>query len=394
MSKKVLQINSVCGIRSTGRICTDIAQELERRGHVCKVAYGRENVPSQYENHAVKIGSGLGVKTHALLSRLFDTTGFHSKRDTKKFIKWIKNYDPDVIHLHNLHGYYLNVDVLFRYLRSCGKKIVWTLHDCWPFTGHCSHFEHCRCNKWESGCHHCPQKKAYPRSVFWDGAKRNYRKKKALFRGVENLTIITPSQWLAGLVKKSFLAEYPVKVIHNGINLEGFKKVDGDFKARYGITEKQVVLGVASSWVEEKGLFDFYKLASALDEQYKVVLVGLSDGQLKDLPNNVIGLPRTNDIEELAEIYSAADVFVNMTRSDTYPTVNLEAQACGCPVITYATGGAPETVGNFAGNIVPQGDVETLVRLIQTTDLKTLCRMNVKSMVETVTDYVELYEST
>lgn len=391
MVEKILQINSVCGIRSTGRICTDIAGVLEKQGKDCKIAYGRESVPERYWKYAVRIGSKLGVKTHATLARLFDSMGFHSRRDTKKFIKWVKGYDPDVIHLHNLHGYYLNLPLLFQYLRKSEKKIVWTLHDCWAFTGHCSHFDFCGCEKWKNGCASCPQKRTYPKSILLDGSKRNYKKKKKLFCGIENLTIVTPSQWLAELVQQSFLGEYPVKVIHNGIDTNRFAAQESDFKKQYGIDGKQMVLGVATSWDHGKGLLDFYKLAGYLGEQYQVVLVGLTETQKKEIPANILGLERTNDIETLAKIYSAADVFVNMTYNDTYPTVNLEAQACGCPVVTYATGGAPETVDCNMENVVPKGNVELVASLIQSADFTKMFKKKAKSITEMVSDYINLY---
>ncbi|MDE7164622.1 MAG: glycosyltransferase [Clostridiales bacterium] len=380
-------INSVCGIRSTGRICTDIAQELENNGHECKIAYGREAVPTRFEKYAVRIGSDFGVNLHAGLSRIFDKSGFYSRRATAKFIKWIKTYDPDIIHLHNLHGYYLNIKVLFDYLKQANKPMVWTLHDCWTFTGHCPYFDMSGCEKWKTGCEHCPQKKQYPVSLVFDNSKKNYLRKKACFTDVDNLTIVSPSQWLKDLVGNSFLREYPVNVIANGVDIEVFKPTNGDFKSRYGLDGKTVILGVAGVWEERKGLNDFIRLAKILDDKYRIVLVGLSDAQLAELPENVIGIKRTNNVSELAEIYTAADVLFNPTYEDNYPTVNLEAQACGTPVITYATGGSGESVPTE--NVVPRGDLQSVIKLLESN----LTVKDVKNTKDFCDEYLSLYNS-
>ncbi len=359
---KVLQINSVCGIRSTGRICTDIAESLEKQGHQCKIAYGREIVPKQYQKYAVRIGSNLSVKNDAFFTRLFDNAGFNSTHATKKFIKWVKEYKPDVIHLHNLHGYYINIKILFDFLAKSNIPVVWTLHDCWAFTGHCAHFALKKCNKWQTQCFQCPSKKSYPKSIFIDASKRNYKIKKRLFTSVPNMTIITPSDWLKSLVEKSFLGKYPVKTIHNGIDLDVFKPTQSDFRAQHGLIDKKIILGVASAWGKGKGLDDFIELSKKLGDEYKVVLVGLTKEQAKNLPKEILVIERTNSVEQLAQIYTAADVFVNLTHNDTYPTVNLEAQACGVPVLTYNVGGSVESVPQ--SNIVNENDIDGMIELI------------------------------
>lgn len=340
---KVLMINSVCGIGSTGRICTDIADALIADGHECKIAYGRSPVPEKYKDISYRIGSEFAVRLNGVKARLFDNEGFNAKRATKKLVKWIKTYNPDVIHLHNLHGYYLNVKILFDYLKTCGKKIVWTLHDCWSFTGHCSYFTLVKCEQWQFHCSYCPQKNSYPKA-FRSKAKKNFDKKRNAFTGVPDLTIVTPSKWLADLVEKSFLKEYPIEVINNGIDLNVFKPTESDFREKYGLQDKKIILGVASVWDKRKGLDDFFELAKIISEDYRIVLVGLNDKQLKRLPKNVIGVKRTNSVAELAGLYSTADVLFNPTYEDNYPTVNLEAQACGTPVVTYPTGGSVESV--------------------------------------------------
>lgn len=360
---KVLMINSVCGIRSTGRICTDIAMELEAQGHEVKIAYGRELVPKQYQKYAIKIGSGIDQKFHAIRTRLMDEHGFGSKSATRSFLQWADEFNPDMVWLHNIHGYYINIEMLFAWIKTRpDMQVKWTLHDCWAFTGHCSHFTVAQCEQWKTHCSHCLQRTRYPSSVIKDNSKENYKRKKAAFTGVKNLTLITPSQWLADLVKLSFLAEYPVEVHYNTIDTAVFKPTTSNFREKYNLQNKRMILGVASVWDERKGLDDFLKLSQMLDDHYTIVLVGVNTRQLKRLPNNILGITRTNNTKELAEIYSAADVFVNLTYEDNYPTVNLEAQACGTPVITYRTGGSPESVP--VENVVDVGDVHTIAEKV------------------------------
>ena len=360
---KILMINVVCGIRSTGRICTDLAMALEKQGHEVKIAYGRENVPEQFKKYAVKIGSDLDVKLHGIKARLYDGAGFGSRRATIKFIKWIKNYDPDIIHLHNIHGYYINIDVLFNYLKTSNKKIIWTLHDCWSFTGHTVYCDTISCERWISGCSHCPLIKEYPRSLT-DRSYQNWIKKKNIFSEVANMNIITPSEWLGERVKKSFLNNYPVDIIHNGIDTSQFYPRKSDFRKRYAIGDKYILLGVSTSWNEMKGFSDFLKISNLLGQEFQVVLVGLTKRQLKNLPNSILGIERTANIKELAEIYSAADLFLNLSYCENYPTVNLESIACGTPVLTYRTGGSPEIIEEYGGIIVDKGDISAVIEII------------------------------
>lgn len=384
---KVLMINSVCSIRSTGRICTDIAKTLKQNGHECKIAYGRENVLEEYKEYAHRISSPSDVKLDALKSRLFDNAGFNSKTATKKFIKWVEEYDPDLIHLHNLHGYYINIEILFEYIKRKNKPVVWTMHDCWAFTGHCSHFVRKNCDKWMTGCHHCPGKRGYPSSILLDNSKKNYLKKKALLSGIENMTIVTPSEWLANLVRQSFLKDTKIQVINNGINTSVFKPTQSDFREKYGLQNKKVLLGVASAWSESKGLYDFIKLSEKLDDKYKIVLVGLTDKQSAEIPSQILTITRTSNIKELAQIYTAADVFINPTYADTYPTVNLEAQACGTPVVTYRAGGSVESVP--PENVVDIGDMDSLLSVATRENLK--IKEDDFSLSQMVNQYINLY---
>jgi len=363
---KVLMINSVCGIGSTGKICTDLASELEGKGHTVKIAYGRGIVPKKYEKYAVRIGNDFDVYEHGIRARIFDCDGFGSKDATKNFIKWVMYYDPDVIHLHNLHGYYINIELLFEYIKNFRKKVIWTLHDCWAFTGHCAHFAFNGCYKWIDGqCVDCQFKNVYPKSILFSNSNLNFLKKEFLFCGVADLTIVTPSKWLANLVEKSFLKNYSIKVINNGIDINIFQPTLTDFKERYDLNNKVVLLGVAFDWGVRKGLDLFVSLAQKLPENYQIILVGTNSNVEKQLPSNIIAVKKTNSQKELAEIYSIADVFLNLTREDNYPTVNMESIACGTPVITFNTGGSIESIDNDTGWIVEQGDIGAIINILQ-----------------------------
>lgn len=386
---KVLMINVVCGIRSTGRICTDLATALEAQGHEVKIAYGRENVPEQFKKFAVRIGSDIDVKIHGIKARLFDGAGFGSKFATIRFIKWVEEYDPDVIHLHNIHGYYINAAILFNYLKTCGKKIIWTLHDCWCFTGHCVYFDYVNCDKWKKQCGNCPQKSEYPARIGPDMSQQHYELKKTLFTGIKNMILVTPSQWLANLISESYMNEYPIKVIYNGVDTSVFKPTESDVKDRYNISNKKIVLGVAAVWDKRKGQSTFIKLAKRLDTIYQIVLIGLNIDQINKLPSNIIGIERTNSIRELAELYSAAYVFVNPTLEDNYPTTNIEAIACGTPVITFETGGSSESARMY-GVSVSKKNIEELVSAIESIDKIMPGDIDIDNK-NTVRKYIELY---
>ena len=361
---KVLQINSVCGVGSTGRIVTDIDSKLRKNNIESYFAYGRDT--SVNNDHTLRIGSKLDCYVHAGLTRLFDThVLWGSWRATSNFIKQIKNINPDIIHLHNLHGYYINIKILFDYLKDTGKPVVWTLHDCWSFTGHCAHFTYIQCDKWREECHKCPQKKSYPASIFIDNSKRNYHLKKEIFNSLKNMTIVTPSKWLADLVRKSFLSKYSVKVINNGIDADVFKPVaDESVLEKYKIGHKFNILGVASIWSERKGLRYFIELSGMIDDDCEILLVGLDKKQIKKLPSKIIGIKRISNINELVQIYSLADVFINPTLEDNFPTVNIEALACGTPVITFNTGGSSEIMDDNCGYVVEKGNISEIKKYI------------------------------
>lgn len=388
---KILMINVVCGIKSTGRICTDIAKKLEEQGHEVKIAYGRERIPKSAAKNAIKISTNFDVKMHGIKARIFDSAGFESKRKTKKFINWINEFNPDIIHIHNTHGYYINNKLLFIYLMKLNKKVIWTFHDCWAFTGHCCYFDYNGCNKWKELCHNCPQKKEYPKSFIFDSSKKNFILKKELFPKLQDLTIVVPSIWLYKIVSESFFKNNKIIVINNGIDTNKFTYRENKIKEKYNIINKKIILGVASVWSKRKGLDDFIELSKKIDNTYIIILVGLNKNEINKLPLNIIGIEKTDSPEELAELYSAADVFFNPTYEDNYPTTNLEAIACNTPVITYNTGGSIESAKLF-GYIVKKGDIESVIEKIKLLNkLKPLNNKKDISIENMVDKYLKLY---
>lgn len=400
---RILQINSVANFGSTGRISEQIGIAAKKYGYESYIAYGRFGHESQ--NRLIKIGGIFGVLMHGALSRLFDMHGLASYLATKRFISKIKKISPDIIHLHNIHGYYLNYNVLFRFLASLDIPIVWTFHDCWPFTGHCAHFDYIGCDRWKTGCKKCPQIESYPRS-FVDNSNRNYQLKKQLFASISNLTIVPVSMWMNNLIKESFLNVHPCHVIHNGIDLNQFNIQSeyciNELRKKLGLLNEYVLLGVASVWNDRKGLLDFVKLSKIIPHNWKIVLVGLTDQQISMIPDRIIGIKRTENQQQLSTLYSLATVFVNPTYEDTYPTTNLESMACGTPVITYRTGGSPESVTDETGYVVEQGDVAGIFKctnliIAQNSSIyKTACRKRAEEFFNKSNkfdEYIKLYES-
>ena len=355
---KVLQINTF-GNLSTGKIAVDIYRTLRAHGSEGAVAFARNEVPGDVPSF--KIGNPLSVYTDGVFTRLTDKAGHYSKGATEKLIKQIKEYDPDIIHLHNLHGYYINVPMLFDYLKDAGKPVVWTLHDCWAYTGHCCYYSMAGCEKWKThGCSKCPQKKAYPASIFKDNSSKNFSEKNQMFHSVKNLHLVCVSKWLDNELKASFLKDIPSRVIYNGIDTSVFKPSSGNFRIKYNVGDKRIVLGVASTWDTRKGLADFIELSKILDERYKIVLVGLNDKQKASLPDNMIGIGRTDGPKELAGIYSASNVFFNASVEETFGLPNVESLACGTPVVAYNCTGIPETMTENDGYIVEPHDLKNV----------------------------------
>lgn len=398
---KILQINSTVNTGSVGRIAEEIGQLFIRAGHDSYMAYSDLGTYGS-QLKLLKIGNKADVYLHGIKTRLLDRHGFGSKYVTQKLIQKIIEINPDAIGLHNIHGYYINVEVLFNYLKKAGKPVIWTLFDCWPFTGHCSYYDFAQCERWKTGCYNCPEKRMYPASWVMDNSKSNYARKNEIFNGVKNLIIVTHSNWLANQVNQSFLSDYPVSIINNGVNLDVFKPINSDrVKKKYGIENKKLILGVANYWSRRKGLKDFIELNKHLPSDYQLLLVGLAKEQQKTLPRNIIGISRTESVEELTALYSAADVFVNPTLQDNFPTTNIEALACGTPVITYNTGGSPEAVDAFTGCVIEKGDISGLLLAIENIVTKgkehygPLCRKRAEMLFnkdDRYQDYIKLYE--
>lgn len=360
---KIVSIN-LGNFGSTGGIMRGVTYLAREKGHEAYMAYPWSRKCRPNGNNDILIGNRL---YNAIISKISHFTGLINCLDiisTIKFLKTLDTIKPDVLHLHNLHDSYINLPLLFRYIKKHKVKVIWTLHDCWAFTGHCPHFDMVGCEKWKTGCYDCPSYLEYPQSLY-DNSKFMYNWKKSWFTGVKDMTIVTPSQWLADLVKQSFLKEYNVKVINNGIDLNVFKPTESDFRKRHGIENKYMLLGVAFGWGKRKGLDVFIELSKRLDmNKFAIVLVGTDEKVDKELPNSIISIHRTQNQKELAEIYTAADLFVNPTREENYPTVNMESIACGTPVITFKTGGSPEIPSDACGIVIEKNDIENLIKSI------------------------------
>ncbi len=359
---RILQINAV-PYGSTGRIMFQLADAVQAQGGQTLCTAGFTWKKSNRPDFIMT--SGIVEKTvHTYLARITGRLGCFSHHATKKLLREVERFQPEVIHLHNIHGWFLHLPMVFDYIKKKDIPVVWTLHDCWSFTGQCPHFDMIGCDKYRTGCHHCPLIGQYPKTYF-DFSKTMYRKKREWFTGVKNLTIVTPSHWLAGKVRESFLQDYPVQVIHNGIDRSVFKPCTEDVRQKYGITGKYVALGVAYAWDDKKGLDAMLHLSETLGSDYQIVLVGTDENVDAKLPEGVISIHRTQNQQELAQLYSVADVFVNPTREDTFPTVNMEALCCGTPIVTFATGGSPEILSGDCGLVVPKNDLQGLAAAVR-----------------------------
>ncbi len=378
---------NVTATLSTGRIAVNICRTWIQRGHKALVAFSRGYQPVDVPS--LRIGNAVDVALHGLWARLMDRAGFASLFATRRLVKELDRYRPDLVHLHNLHGYYLHLPTLFRWLQKTGVPVVWTLHDCWPYTGHCAYYTmaqgdasrtegrtHRRgttrgCDRYKRGCGHCPEKRAYPTSLFLDQSARNWKEKRALIRGLGDLTLVTPSRWLAGEVEKSFLRDYPVSVISSGIDLAAFRPFEdaeylADWLDRHRLTQemehRKLLVSVASVWEPRKGLADFFELAYCLGDEYRILLVGLSPWQQERLPKNVIGVDRTENLRELCALYTAADLYISLSHEETQGMTLLEAMACGTQVLCYDATALPEAVTPAVGSVVPLGNIEAVAQ--------------------------------
>ena len=417
MSKKLLQINPVLRTStSTGRIMKEIGELAMANGWESYVAYskGRDGLPGS-TSIPVPVGNKASVAWHGLQTRILDRHGLGSVLATKRFIEDIRRIRPDIIHIHNIHGYFLNYRILFDFLSHSGIQVIWTVHDCWLYTGHCYHYMYAGCDRWKTGCGHCPQRWKFPRSLLADRSARNFRDKRDAFCSMpeDRLTIVPVSDWMRSEMSESFLKDYRFQVIHNGIDTDVFSPqpaLESEVRRCYGLGDRHVILGIASIWSEEKGLNDFVEMAARLDSDEVIVLVGMDRKQLDDvlsrygrtvLGDRMVAVKRTADVHQLAGLYSTADVLVNPTWQDNYPTVNLEAISCGTPVVTYRTGGSIEAVAGDTGFVVEQGDIEGLVDAVRRVEtlgkahFMDACRSRaVKEFrkEDRYAEYIELYE--
>lgn len=399
-NKRILYINGAINFGASGRIVEQTGLLAQKHGYEVMVAHSARNEnPSQLPHFAMTTKTQEMI--HAAGAKFLDLHGLLSTKQTKKLVERIKEYQPDIIHLHNIHGYFCNFKVLFEYLDSVDTPVVWTMHDCWPFTGRCFHFVGADCYKWKTGCYDCKAEAGYTVSKYCDYSKSLYELKKKLFSSVKNMTMVPVSDWQAAFLKDSFLKNCNIHTIHNGVDLEKFKPMDGKrFRDKHRLDGKFVILGVASPWNTRKGLFDFCKLRSILSNDFAIILVGLKPKQIEKLPEGIIGISRTESQQELAEYYSMADAFVNLTYLDTFPTVNLEALACGTPVVTYRTGGSPEAVDEKTGVVVELGDLkglkDALCKMMQYPLSSVDCRNRAVELFDKdkcFEEYIELYKS-
>lgn len=398
---RIVQING--GAKgSTGKIMMGIADVARAQGHevMCASPITTTNRDAGEDCGYYRIGTFNSRRVNVALARITGFNGCFAWFETYKLLKKIEEFKPDIIHLHNLHDSYINLPMLFSYIKKHNVPTVWTLHDCWAFTGQCPYFTIAKCDKWKTGCHNCPQYKEYPASLY-DNTKRMWNLKKKWFTGIENMTIVTPSKWLAELAKESYLKDYPIEVINNGIDLDVFKPTPSNFRERYGISEeKHIVLGVSFAWGYRKGLDCFVEMAEKMGDQYQIVLVGTDDEIDKNLSQKIISIHRTQNQKELAEIYSAADVFAMPTREENYPTVNMEAIACGTPVVTFRTGGSPEMLNEEVGQVVPadgvnemMSEIRKICENVRLCSEKFRCKAQEYIMEDRFLEYIDLYKS-
>lgn len=364
---KVLFINSVVDYGSTGKIVRSLSDSLKEQGHETLIIYGRN--ASTNTTDTLCIEDKMGQANHLLRSRWLGEHGLHSTKATQIAIKAIEEFNPDVIHLHNLHGYYLNVPMLLDYLKDSSTKVFWTLHDAWLISGSSAYFDYHGCKTWDDGCVECNNTSDYPEVKGTINQIKNFNWKREKLTQLHNVTFITPSQWLNELVSETFLSKFPIITVPNGIDIESFKpRYNAKLTETY--KDKKILLGVANKWERRKGLDDFIKLNDLLDDSYQIILIGLDKKQISELPSSIIGLEKTSSVQELAEYYTLAHAFINPTYEDNYPTTNLESICCHTPVVAYDTGGNKEVDISPIMNIVPKGDIEGLAKKIQNLNTK------------------------
>lgn len=358
---KLFQINECLNL-STGKIAQQIGELAIKNGWESYIAYSGREKEIASKSKLIRVGSYAESCIHYVEDKLLDREGLSSRFATIKLLKEIEKIKPDIVHLHNIHDHWLNYKLLFQYLTDNNIPVVWTQHDQWATTGHCM-YNICGCERWKEECHDCPISKWYS----LDRSRMNYQLKKKLVANIPSLTIVPVSEWLGNNIRQSHLKDRPIEVIHNGIDIHTFSPQPTDAHELYGINiGKKIILGVAAIWDERKGLIDFYKLAESLNkDEFAIVIVGQLTNKIKEVNGcQMVFVNRTQNALELARLYSSAFVFVNPTYQDNFPTTNIEALACGTPVITYCTGGSPEAVDEHTGVVIEQGNVEALAEAI------------------------------
>lgn len=394
---KVLFINTVFERSSTGRIIHDICVRLRQQGHDSMVIYGRYPVQSEFPSMC--FNSKIENILHGVNTRLFDRHGFGPKATTKKIIETIKHYQPDIIHLHNIHGYYVNIKLLFQFLKQMDLPVVWTVHDCWPYTGHCVYYDYIGCDKWKTECCQCPKKREYPASYGIDNSKRNYNQKRELFNSIPNLTLVAVSDWLKEQLGMSFLKHHRIQRIYNGIDQTVFRPIKTDIKKRMGLEGKKVFLAVSDGWSERKGKNLLYQFTDYLNPDEVLIMVGLSEKDLKSCPKQLLGMGRTENLQQLVELYSAADIVLNPSYEETFGMITAEALSCGTPVIVSNATASPELVNSTCGRIIEKGNISdlrmTVDLLLENTPTKEQCLNRAKMFNSEIVyqEYINLYHS-
>jgi len=401
MARKLLQINVTANIGSTGRLAEELGQVAQSLGWESYIAYGREMRPSK--SHLIRIGNKFDNYLHVIKTRLFDRHNFGSYFATKKLVRNIQKIKPDIIQLHNIHGYYLNIKVFYNFLSQSDIPVVWSLHDCWTMTGHCAHFVMAGCEKWKSECYDCPLTRSYPKSLFIDNSRKNYREKKSLFTLPKNITVVSASEWLGSIIRESYLSKYPLHIIPNGINLDVFypRNDTCHIRKKYGLVNKFVLMGIGTMWDDNKGLSDYYELRKVLSNKYEILLVGMTQKQIANLPDGITGITRTNNIDELAMLYSAADVITSFSYMEAFGLTPIEGFACGTPAIVYNCTSSPELITPDIGLVVKGGNIAEIKKAVEEISrngkqyYSKACRQRAELMYrkeDRFGDYIKLYE--
>lgn len=360
----LLQINVDANNGSNGSIARDIGSIALSKGWKSYIAYGRRAIPC--DSQLIRVGNDFDVKLHGILTRIFDIHGLGSIINTYLFIRKVRKIQPDIVHLHNIHGYFINYRILFNYLIKSAIPIVWTFHDCWPFTGHCGYFEAYKCEKWKELCHNCPGVHDYPSSLFIDNSKFNFTLKKKIFTSAKKLHITTVSSWLSRLVKQSFFSGYPITVVYDGVDTKTFHYSESNLRKEYGLEDKFVLLSAAANWTTTKGWNDYINLSRLLPADCVIMLLGVKDDEMKDLPKEIIGISRVEGKQKLAEYYSMADILLNLSYQETFGMTTAEAMSCGTPGISYNVTACPELLTPETGIVVEPGNLNQVIDAIST----------------------------